>query len=263
MTNAIRSEFLKFFSTRLWWGMAIALVVSTALFTGLFAFFSAGGQPAGGDFQLPGLDNPQMVSTVYSSGLLPAQAMMIAIGVLSIGGEYRHKTITGTFLATPRRSKVMAAKVISLLGIGAFYGLIMVVTSFAVGASVIASKGFPILPEGALRTLLLMLLALGLWGLIGLGLGILIPNQIAAVLIGVGFVFVVGPILSAIFAAQDWGRAIAPYFPDAATSAIVNSITIPGGVQYLSVLGGTLVLIVYAAVLTIFGTWRTSRADIS
>ena len=35
---------------------------------------------------------------------------------MTIGSEYRHKTITSTFLANPKRVQVMGAKVVALLG---------------------------------------------------------------------------------------------------------------------------------------------------
>ena len=92
--------------------------------------------------------------------------MTLAIGVMGIGSEYRHKTITSTFLATPRRVRVMVAKVVSLLGSGAFYGLIFLVGSVGVGATVLTLRGLPAFPETGpiLRTLALSLLVLGLWG---------------------------------------------------------------------------------------------------
>jgi ABC-2 type transport system permease protein len=66
---------------------------------------------------MPGLDS-ELARTVYTGGIQVSYLLTLAIGVLTIGSEYRHKTITGTFLATPKRAKVMLAKVIALLGIG-------------------------------------------------------------------------------------------------------------------------------------------------
>lgn len=262
MIPAIRSEFLKFFTTRLWWG----LLIPTVLAGGLFAWLAAGliaGSSQPGQPPTPGLDNPQMVNTVYTFGLAISRLLLLAIGVLTVGSEYRHKTITGTFLATPRRAQVMVAKIVSLLVIGAFYGLVQTAAAFGVGAAIINSQGFPILPEGALRTLVLSLLVLGLWALIGLGAGILIPNQVAALLIAIGVAWIVEPLLGLLFSTQSWGQNIAPYLPNQATSAVVNSISDGTGTQLLSWWVGALVLLAYAAVMAGLGTWRTLRADIS
>ena len=63
----------------------------------------------------PWATTSQMVNTVYTAGLSVGYLLMLTIGVIQVGSEYRHKTITGTFLATPRRSRVMLAKVVALL----------------------------------------------------------------------------------------------------------------------------------------------------
>ena len=48
-----------------------------------------------------------------------ARLLALVLGVLIITGEYRHKTVTPTFLAEPRRGRVVAAK----LGVGFGAGL--------------------------------------------------------------------------------------------------------------------------------------------
>jgi ABC-type transport system involved in multi-copper enzyme maturation permease subunit len=265
MTALVRSELLKFFSTRLWWGILIPVLLAGGLFAWLTAALVAG-QQLGPGVTMPDLDNPQMVSTVYSGGLNVSTSLLLAIGVLMIGAEYRHKTITGTFLATPQRARVMGAKVISLLLLGALYGVVQVASSFGVGAAIISSRGFDVLPEGALRTLALSLLVLGLWALIGLGIGILIPNQVAALFVALGVAFIVEPVLAALFATQSWAEGIVPYFPGRATSAVVNAVSeqgMGGGSHLLSWWAGALVLLAYAVVMAGLGTWRTLRADIS
>lgn len=264
MTALVRSELLKFVSTRLWWGILIPVLLAGGLFTWLTAALLAG-RSLGPGLSMPDLDNPQMVSTVYAAGLDVSRSLLLAIGVLTIGAEYRHKTITGTFLATPQRVRVMSAKVISLLVLGALYGLAQVATSFGVGAAIISNRGFDVLPDGATRTLALCLLVLGLWALIGLGIGILIPNQVAALFVALGVAWIVEPVLTALFATQSWGEGIVPYFPGQATSAVVNAVSEEGmgGGQLLSWWAGALVLLAYAAVMAGLGTWRTLRADIS
>jgi ABC-2 type transport system permease protein len=266
MTAAIRSEFRKFFTTRLWWGMAIAMFVLGAVFAVAFGFLltlepdpGAQGQPTGTPVQV--------ANSVYTSGLSVGYLLTLTIGVLQIGAEYRHKTITSTFLGTPKRGRVMAAKVISLLGIGALYGLVSLVGSVIAGAIVLNARGFDPFPgTEVLRTLALGLLVLGLWALIGLGAGILIPNQVAALLIAVGVAWIIEPLAGFGLSFWDWGRDnIVPYLPSAATGAMVNGVQQGGdnAAQPLAWWAGALVLAAYAAVLAGFGSWRTVRSDIS
>lgn len=262
MIPAIRSEFRKFFTTRLWWGMAIAIFLAGAGFAALFGFvFTSDAATANG---APTGDAAQVANSVYTGGISVGYLLLLTIGVLQIGSEYRHKTISGTFLATPRRLRAMLAKVVALLGIGAIYGVISLVGSVSVGALVLSLRGREAFPSSEiLRTLVLSLLVLGLWALIGLGIGILIPNQVAALLIGVGVAFIVEPIVGVLLTLWQFGADhIAPYLPSAATNSVINAVANPDDVR-LQWWAGALVLIAYAVVLSGLGIWRTTRSDIT
>ncbi|MGL5861751.1 MAG: ABC transporter permease, partial [Phycicoccus sp.] len=221
MIAAVRSEFRKFFTTRLWWGMAIAMVIAAAGFAVIFGIVLtldpdpeavAEGQPVG--------DAVQIANSVYTAGLTLGFTLTLVIGIMQIGAEYRHKTVTGTFLSTPRRWQAMGAKVVSLLGIGAIYGLMSLVGSVVAGAITLQLRDADPFPSTeVLRALALSLLVLGLWALIGLGIGILIPNQVAALLISVGVVWIVEPIATVALGFWEWGRDnIVAYLPQQATS---------------------------------------------
>ena len=270
MAGAVKAEFRKFFSTRMWWGMAIGVFLAGALLAVFFALVVAGstGQGPNGPGSgapSPGLGDTAMVSTVYTGGLSTAYLLTLVVGVMAIGSEYRHKTITSTFLSTPKRVRVMVAKVTSLLGIGGFYGVVFLLGSVGVGAATIAAKGFSPFPEAGpiTRTLALSLLVLGLWSLIGLGAGILIPNQVAAILIAVGAAWIVEPLLAFGLSFASWGEPIVPYLPSSATSAMVGQINANSNVTALSWWAGALVLVAYAAVMAGIGSLLTVRRDVT
>ncbi|NYG06060.1 ABC-type transport system involved in multi-copper enzyme maturation permease subunit [Phycicoccus badiiscoriae] len=266
MTAAIRAEFRKFFTTRMWWGLAIAIFLAGIALAVAFGFiYTLKPDPA----EHRPMGTPlQIANSVYTAGLGVGYLLTLTIGVMQIGSEYRHKTITSTFLGTPRRARVMGAKVIALLGIGAIYGLISLAGSVLAGAIVLHARGYAPFPEaGVFRTLALSLLVLGLWALIGLGAGILIPNQVAALLISVGVAWIVEPLAGFGLGFWSWGRDhIVPYLPSQATSAMVSGVSRGGGGQTVHELtwwGGALMLAAYAAVMAGFGSWRTVRSDIS
>lgn len=263
MTAAIRSELRKFFTTRLWWGMAIAIFLAGAGFSALFGILltSESGSQAGG----PTGDATQVANSVYTGGLSIGYLLLLTIGVLQIGSEYRHKTITSTFLSTPKRARAMGAKVVSLLAIGALYGLISLAGSVTVGAIVLTARDQDAFPSTEiLRTLALSLLVLGLWALIGLGVGILIPNQVAALLIGVGVAWIVEPILGLLMTVWEFGREyIAPYLPSSATNAVLGAVQNNPDENRLVWWAAALVLAAWAAVFAGVGTLRTVRSDIS
>jgi ABC-2 type transport system permease protein len=270
MIRSIRSELLKFFTTRLWWGMAIAIVLAGAGFALLFGFIFTSESiraDAGPNSGLPTGDL-ELARQVFTGGIGVGYLLTLAIGVMTIGAEYRHKTITSTFLATPKRVEVMVAKVVSLLVVGAMYGVLSLLASVVTGTLVLSAKGYhPFADSAVWRTLALSLLVLGLWALIGLGAGILIPNQVAALLIAIGAAWIVEPILGAVLGLTEWGKDITPYLPSQATQAMLSTSggAFGGGPvpQQLSWWAGALVLAAYAAVTAGVGSWLTVRRDIS
>ena len=192
--RAVRAELLKFFTTRMWRGMAIATLLGGGGLALLFAmiFTSDSAQMTGGAVGTP----VQLANTVYTAGLQIGYLLMLTIGVMQVGSEYRHKTITSTFLAIPHRSRVMLAKVVALVVVGAGYGVVSLVGSLAVGAVTLQARGADPFPSTEIvRSIALSLLVLGLWCLIGLGVGILIPNQVAALLIGIGVAWILEPLV--------------------------------------------------------------------
>ena len=268
MTASIRSELLKFFTTRLWWGMAIAVLVAGAAFALLFGLLFTSEslmEQASGPGGIPTGDDVQVANSVYTAGLSVGYLLMLCIGVLQIGAEYRHKTITSTFLAEPKRARAMLAKVAALLVIAATYGALSLVGSVSVGALVLDLRGEDPFPSAeVLRTIALSLLVLGLWSLIGLGLGILIPNQVAALMIGVGIAWIVEPLAGLAIKAFDFGREnIAPLLPTEATNAIINTVQSSPDDVRLSWWAAALALAGWATLLAGPGIWRTIRQDVS
>ena len=264
MGGAIKAEVRKLTTTRLWWGMAIGIIVLGAGIAALVAGLGNGGPEGSGIEPQSPLDR---ATGVYTSGIGFGYLLLLVIGILTIGMEYRHKTITSALLATPSRVRLIGAKIVALLLFGVFYGVVFLVASVGAGGAILAAKGEPVFPEpGTLgRTLALSLLVLGLWALIGLGLGILIPNQVAALLIGVGLAFIVEPIAATILANVSWGDTAANYFPSRATGAILSQTQGGGGAGIEDLLNwwqGSLVLIAYAVVFAVIGMILTQRRDI-
>lgn len=266
MGRAINAEIKKMLTTRLWWGMAIALFLCGALFALLMGLVLDGEENA--DAGLPAMSPLQIATTTYTSGVGFGYAFLMVVGIMTIGAEYRHKTITGTLLAVPKRPQMIASKVIALLGFGAFYGLVFLLGSVALGGTILSARGLDAFPEpGTLvRNLALVLLVLGLWALIGLGLGVLIPHQVAAILVGVGIAFIVEPLLGFVVGRVSSGADVVKFFPSYATNAVLGGTSgEPGGmtVHLLSWWQGSLVLLAYAGVFVAIGTWLTNRRDVT
>lgn len=276
MGAAIKSEVRKIFTTRLWWGLAVALAVLAALISAGFAALvgldgGAEGGPEGGDnpFASMTIGTAQLI---YNAGLIQNMTTLLplAFGVLLITSEYRHKTISATLLATPKRTIVLLSKVVAVAVIGAVYAVIHSVSSIIGGGLVLTLvKNEPTLlgePE-VWRSLGVGVLAFILWTLLGFGFGMLVRNQIAAVLVAVGVGFIAHIALNIIFGVLEWTTA-AKFIPGNLTAAmLVSSDPMAGGSSgsspYLTWWVAGLVLAAYALAMAAAGAWRMSKQDIS
>lgn len=276
MTALIRSELLKYRSTRMAWGMAIAMFLAGAAFAAITAGFLLYGSIDAG----PGAVDVQAVTPdlvlarlVYTGGISMGYLLSLVIGVLCIGQEFRHLTATGTFLAAPRRGRVIAAKVVALALIAVVNGAVHLLGSVIGGGILLALNDLTLFPEPAqlFRTLALALLVLALWSLIGLGVGVLIPNQVAALFVGVAAAWIIEPILGFGLTFVDWGDGLARFFPSQATTATLDQFSgldeglaqsLGSAGNQLAWWGGALTLVCYAAAMTLIGVWLTRRRDI-
>src|SRR4029079_15449044 len=76
---AIRSELRKFFTTRMWWGIAIAIFVAGGAFAALFTFVVHQGTTGGPGSQAIVGDDTQISNTVYTSGISVGYLLLLTI----------------------------------------------------------------------------------------------------------------------------------------------------------------------------------------
>jgi ABC-2 type transport system permease protein len=186
--------------------------------------------------------------------LLSGAALLL--GILGMTTEFRHQTVTQTFLVTPDRGRVVAAKLVAypLAGIALSLAILAFTAALATGW-LAAEEITPSLLDARLgRVLLGAVLAAGLCGLVGVGVAALVRNQVAA-LVGVAvWVLLVEGLLMSLLHTPSLGK----WLPSAAAAALTN----PGGAQ-LSRLAGALLLAGYALALALAGTRLVVRRDIT
>ncbi|GIH24123.1 ABC transporter permease [Acrocarpospora phusangensis] len=261
MIQLIRAELQKLFTTRIWWAMLIVMLLLTGLSLFFIIFFA--GEPAqNGAPGLPALEDPAWLPIGLSAASGGTIFTMI-LGVIMMTSEYRYQTITGTFLTTPQRGRVIAAK----LGAGVVVGVLFAVVSLLVVGvtcviAVLAAGGELDLTGNRVPQIVLGVFAsLALYALFGIGLGALIRNQIAALIGAIVWAYVIESIFGAIPALQVVGK----WLPGGGAAALM-SIDVDTGLgapDLLPAWGGALLLIGYAVLFAVVANLTTTRRDIT
>jgi ABC-type transport system involved in multi-copper enzyme maturation permease subunit len=249
----IRGEFAKLFSTKLWLWLLLGAFALTALFMSFtIGFDGQEGNPS------PPLSTPQGQRNLFS---VPAAAGIfgLILGIIAITGEFRHQTVTPTFLATPNRGRVVIAKLIAYTITGAAFGIATIAIAVAIALPWLSAKNISVSlgSNGIPGTMLGVIVGVAVYSVLGVGLGALVRNQIAAVVGALVYLFVVEGFVSALPTIRDYYK----YFPGGANSALTNASQ--PNVTLLEPYQGGLLLVAYGLVFAILGTRLAVRRDVT
>lgn len=248
MRAELRAELLKQRSTRTVLGNFAAMLGLVLLAVLLHGF----GLPA------EDLGGTHVQLMVFGRGEFLAALFSAILGALSVTSEIRHGTIRATFLVTPSRARVVAAKVWVSTVIGSGFGLLAGAVAAAAGAVALGARGIDVQLERGDYVLLIVgsAGAAALWAAIGVGVGALVRNQVPT-LIGIcaWLLFVEGLLAGDVAGGLgDVGRLL----PGAAAAAISGQD--PGTLLAPAV--GLAVLAIYAAAAALAGSLAISRRDV-
>jgi hypothetical protein len=192
---------------------------------------------------------------VFRFGSLLGALFAGLVGAMSITAEIRHGTIRPTFLFTPRRGRVIAAKIVAGGLVGTVFGLAAVGVAVGVGSAALAARGIPITLDGGDYTLMPAggVAAAALWAPLGLGLGALLRNQVATLVAIFLWLFFIENLLI------DFVPGLGRFAPGAAAAAMTGL----DPETLLTPALGVLLLALYAAAAAAAGTIATLRRDVS
>ena len=173
MNQLIRTELLKQRTLRTFQAGVVAAPLIAGLIAAaiLGAAGTQGNEPLGPESFVQAISGPVSVITVIA----------LILGVIGMAGEYRHETITTTFLSTPRRRDVVLAKLIASSITGALIGALSVAASVAVAIPWLQLSDVSLnLSADTLSVATGAIVSAALYGALGVSVGALIRNQTAA-----------------------------------------------------------------------------------
>ncbi|HEY0520208.1 MAG TPA: hypothetical protein VGC84_12010 [Ilumatobacteraceae bacterium] len=235
MKNLIKVELLKLRTTPALYicaGIVGALTVVSVVANILLA----------GKSGAPALGTVENVNKVFSVAALSTM-VALAIGIVTIAGEYRHRTILGSYLAEPRRGRVAVAKLATAGGIGAITGAAAFGMAAAVAIPMFAAKGVHHLPIDIGRMWWGATLASACFGMLGVALGSAARHTVGAIIGAIIWVQVIE-----VSVLQPAIPSLAKWLPTGAGVALTSS-----GKDTAALLApgpAALVLLAWAGVLT-------------
>lgn len=251
MIRLIAAELFKLRTTRLYLVLLAAASGLVVVVTSVHFLLDGGG-----NLQIEGAASAvttaaDLRSVLDVSGV--AALFTLVLGATAVAGEVRHGTIARTFLLTPARPRVLLAKTAAYVLAGIVFGVVVEVVAGAVAVGWMAAQGIdiPIGPE-VWAGLALVPLSTGLAAGFGVGVSAIVPNQLGAVLVAVGWVMIVEQLLSGL--APD----IAQWLPFAGAG-----VAISGQNPEMVPVTGVALFVLYLAVVVSAGVVSTLKRDVA
>lgn len=277
----VSAEILKIRTTRAWW----LFVGGFAVFTVLAALAGWAGHhtelypPSGLTNEADALaqaaaDRTRAGADALAAGMMTeGQAWLLLVTMLLgahlITSEYAARTLTSTFLVTPRRELVTWAKLVTAAALAVAFWAFATVVDAVVTPLFLATEHLPGTlgsPE-VVRAVGMGLLAFVLWALFGLGLGAVVRNQViaavAAIAVFAGGFAVVEAIVHLLYYAfrDSWLLGLAVLAPvEASNVMIASGRAFQGAPPWWA---GALIMAGYGLVLTGIGVVQTRRRDVT
>lgn len=247
MNRLIRTELLKLRTTRsfLLTFAAVPIVGGLVVLAVFGAAGRQGNDPLGPDSLAQVLGAPASIVTTLA----------LILGLVGLAGEYRHKTITTTLLATPRRSRVVAAKVVAHTLAGAAIAVLTLAGTAAVAVPWLVQADVSVhVGENVARVVGGLVLSTALHGALGVAIASLIRNQTVAVAVVFAWMLRVEGAVAGLFRSETLGD----WLPFASGRGIV-----PGGPETRSLWATAAVLAVYVIALAAAGSRLVVDRDIT
>lgn len=295
--NLIRSELMKIRTTNTWWLFGIGVLFFTGIALTIW-IFQANAEidnavrsasevftPPEGNLGPAELEMMKRqweyshdigrvlrasAANIYTSGQFFGVMFVMLLGAILFTNEFHHQTATATFLTTPQRVKVILGKFATACIAAGLFWVLTTAINVTAGSIFFNAKGYSSqLGEWPVtRTILMNGLAFALWGILGVGLGVLIRSQIGAVVTGAVAYVIGSQVVAGVFQLiyflwiqKDWVIKAAVVWPSVATQVMVSPEQTIIPIPHWWV--GALVLVGYGLVFGLIGTLITRRRDIS
>jgi hypothetical protein len=204
------------------------------------------------------LDDARLLAIVVGTGFGAPQVLMTLLGVLAFTQEFRYGTVTATYLGEPRRMRVLVAKGLSLALASVVITTLTLAVTMTLSIALIRSQDGDVTVAAQFwQTVAAGFVVMAAYGVVGVAIGALVPNQIAAV-VGV-LIWMLAVEQMVIPLLPEVGR----WMPFAAASSLMQLAPSYGfDDELLSIPMGGLVLVGYTAAAVVLALRVTPKRDV-
>jgi ABC-2 type transport system permease protein len=183
----------------------------------------------------------------------------LLFGIIAVAGEYRHRTITDTYLSTPARGHVVGAKLVVYAALAALAGVVSTLVGLAVAAAWWADKGasFGWGDSAMWATIGGGIAWNAVFAAVGVSVGALIRNLVGAVAAALAWIALVEGVVG-----QLIGN-LARWLPFYAGQALGAGGTAMLPEPLLPRVGALVVLLVYTAIFALAAITTSVRRDVT
>ncbi|HEX2314850.1 MAG TPA: ABC transporter permease [Thermomonospora sp.] len=222
-SHTLRAEWIKLRSLRSTW-YTLACLVAVGLGITFLSMNSAGQEYATATAaEKADWDPTAMSLTTY----LVAQLIVGVLGILVVTSEYATGLIQTSLAATPRRHRLLTAKVVVATAVALVAGQALMFASFLLGQGILAAHDAPYARLGDADAFSAVVgggLYLAVMALLAVGLGTLVRATAGALATLVGIVFLV-PALAELF--PSWIRGLFDIWPSLGGAAVLATVPDP------------------------------------
>ena len=199
----------------------------------------------------PTLDSSTLLEVVRGTADV-VTLVVLGLGLLAMAGEHRHGTIVPTLLVSPRRGRVVAAKLAALAMVGAAVSVGVSAVAVAAGSLYLRSEGVSVdvVSGDVLVTVAGAAVVAALYAALGTAVGAVVRNQTAAVAGALVWVLTVENVLPVVLRNPDLKR----WLPGGAADRLLQMAD--GGAAWGAL--GLLVAVAGALALAALAVTRTA-----
>jgi ABC-2 type transport system permease protein len=244
MRRQIVSEIRKLRTTRSPWGLLLGLLALVGLGVGAVLWESTPRELAA----------PFADQSITHVAISATWLFVLILGLRSFTDEFRTGSIVPTLLADPDRRRVLRAKLVAMAGAAVVFTVAAATLTLAIAVPWVLVKGIALdIAVGPLLVWFGKLLLIDLFfAAIGVGVGLAVRHQVAAIVGSIVMVTIVENLLGGIV------PALARYLPTAGVWSVAGF-----GGAFMSPVGGVLVLTAWAVGAVVMGAVLMERNDIA